>query len=153
MDVCQRNKDSLERFVELVWNRGAFESLRELIADDYVGYTPLSSAPVLGPGGVEERVGRCRLAIPNLYVKIDNLIGEADQVALSWRAAGSLARAPSADGLRYAGISVVRFLGGRQVQARTVWQRPARSRPPQPGERVAPAARLVSGADDTGEGV
>jgi ketosteroid isomerase-like protein len=124
MDICQRNKESVRRFIELVWNRGAFDSLGELLADDYVGYTPLSSAPVLGRTGVQERVGQCRLAIPDLYVKIDSLIGEADQVALSWRAAGSLARAPSADRLHYAGISVVRFLAGRQVEARTVWQQP-----------------------------
>jgi predicted ester cyclase len=126
MDIGQRNKVAVERFVEVVWNRAAFESLGELIADDYVGHTPLSRVPTRGPTGVQELVGRCRLAIPNLYVKIDSLIAEADQVAISWRAGGSIAHDPPVDGVTYAGISVVRFLAGRQVEARTVWQQSVR---------------------------
>ncbi len=124
--ISERNKAAVERFVELVWNRGALEFVSELIAEDYVGHAPSSAVPVRGPDGVEARVTACRLAIPDLYVKIDGLTAEADRVAISWRAGGGSDDGRRGSHVLYVGISAVRLLAGRQVEARTVWQQDVR---------------------------
>jgi hypothetical protein len=143
MSAPQQNKASLLRFVEMVWNRGALEVVEELIAADYVGYYPASQAPVLGPAGVKRRVVQCRLAVPELYVKIDGLIAEDDRVAIVWRAVGDhrghATASPPRPPMRYAGLSVVRLLAGKQVESRTVWQRDA----------TAPAPVLAAARDCT----
>lgn len=121
--ACQSNNEAIVRFVELALNCGAVEAVDELIAADYVGHWPPSTTPMFGPGGVARRVLECRRAVLDLYVKIDGLIAEDDQVAVIWRAAGARRKRHASPTLvRYGGISVVRLLAGKQVESRTVWQ-------------------------------
>jgi hypothetical protein len=85
---------------------------------------PGDGPAVVGPEGVRELVSRYRRARPSLYVKIEDQVAEDDRVATQWLATTSVSGAePIGAGDRRtpccAGISIVRFLAGKQVDSRT----------------------------------
>jgi predicted SnoaL-like aldol condensation-catalyzing enzyme len=122
--VSELNKQKVRLFVEAVWNEGRLELIDQLVAADYIGYFPCIQTPVTGPEGVSRLVSDQRRAHPGLSIKIEDQIAEDDRVVTCWRATTAAPRArPSAasDGRTpyCAGISVIRFLAGRQVDSRT----------------------------------
>jgi predicted SnoaL-like aldol condensation-catalyzing enzyme len=113
--ASELNKRKVVLFVEAVWNEGRLELIDELVAADYLGRVPCVDREVHGPEGVRRLVACGRRSHPDLYVKIDDQIAEEDRVATRWRAmTASNGGAP-----RYAGISVVRLLAGKQVESYT----------------------------------
>jgi predicted SnoaL-like aldol condensation-catalyzing enzyme len=111
--VSQLNKQKVQLFVEAVVNEGRLELIDELVAADYVGYVARLERVVNGPDGVRQLVSGSRRAQPGLYVKIDDQIAEEDRVVTRWHAltTGSAAH--------WTGISIVRLLAGKQVDAHT----------------------------------
>jgi predicted SnoaL-like aldol condensation-catalyzing enzyme len=114
--IADRNKAAVRRFVEEVFNAGRLEAIDELVAADYVGREPDVAAAVLGPQGVRRLVGERRRALPGLHVRVVDEIAEEDRVAVRWTATAAAGS--------WAGISVIRLLGGRQVDALTACERP-----------------------------
>ncbi len=122
--VSELNKRKVRLFVEAVLNDGRLELIDELVAADYVGHLPFVKPVVLGPEGVRRLVSSGRQAYPDLYIKVEDQIAEDDRVATRWQATTSVPGAHSSSpptGLspRYAGISIVRLLAGKQVDAYT----------------------------------
>jgi predicted ester cyclase len=122
--VSELNKRKVRLFVEVVWNEGRLELIDDLIADDYVGRVPCLEGGVLGPQGVRRLVAGRRRAHPDLHVKIEDQIAEDDRVATRWHATtkAAAARDGSASTGRTpccAGISIIRLLGGKQVDSHT----------------------------------
>ena len=120
--VTERNKEKVRLFVEAVLNEGRLELIEELVAADFVGHLTGVSSPAVGPAEVGRRVSSGRRAYPDLYIKIDDQIAEEDRVVVRWRATATpvlTASRPPARTLRWAGVSIVRFLAGKQVEART----------------------------------
>jgi predicted ester cyclase len=109
--VSELNKQKVRLFVEAVWNDGHLDLIDELVADDYVGRVPCAELAVLGPQGLRRLVSSQRRAHPDLYVKIDDQIAEDDRVVTRWQA-----RAPTPC---FEGISIIRFLAGKQVDSHT----------------------------------
>jgi hypothetical protein len=116
--VSERNKRTVRLFVELVWNEARLELIDDLIADDYVGRVPCLEIAVQGPQGVRRLVSSRRGAHPDLHVKIEDQIAEDDRVATRWHMTTNAAAARDAGG-RYAGISIIRLLAGKQVDSHT----------------------------------
>ena len=78
----------------------------------------------VGPEGVRRLVSSRRRAYPDLYIKIEDQIAEDDRVVTRWQAttsarAAHASRASTERTPRYAGISIVRLLAGKQVDAHT----------------------------------
>ena len=73
--------------------------------------------------GVRRLVSYGRRAHPDLYVKIEDQIAEDDRVATRWlattRAPTRATTAPTDHTPFYAGISIVRLIGGKQVDSHT----------------------------------
>ncbi len=113
MSVTERNKQKLRLFVEGVLNEGRLELIEELVAVDFVGQLTGVASPVVGPAELRRLVLRARRAYPGLYAKIEDEIAEEDRVVVRWRATDE------AGGARFSGVSIVRFLAGKQVDART----------------------------------
>ena len=105
--VSELNKLKVRLFVGAVINEGRLELIDELVTADYVGRLPCLRRVVRGPAGVRRMVSRRRSRYPDRYVWIDDQIAEDDRVAVRWRTPG------------YSGISIVRFLAGRQVESHT----------------------------------
>lgn len=124
MSVSELNKRKVRLFVQAVWNEGRLELIDELVAADYVGHVPCLKAKVLGPEGIRRLVSSRRQAHPDLYIKIDDQIAEDDRVVTRWHATTSASRPhasrdPTERTPRYAGISIIRLLAGKQVDAHT----------------------------------
>jgi len=124
-DVSELNKLKVRQFIEAVLNDGRLELINELVATDYVGRVPWAGHRVLGPAGVRQLVLVRRSAYPDLYVKIDDQLAEEDRVATRWHAAASPKTSADArkSAPRYAGISIIRLLAGKQVDSYTAWSR------------------------------
>jgi hypothetical protein len=105
--VSELNKLKVRLFVGAVINEGRLELIDELVTADYVGRMPCIRRAVVGPAGVRRMVSTRRTQYPDRYVWIDDQIAEDDRVAVRWRTPG------------YSGISIVRFLAGKQVESHT----------------------------------
>jgi hypothetical protein len=120
--VSELNKRKVRLFVEAVWNQGRLELIDELVAADHLGHVSCLTEPVVGPDGVRLLVSSSRHTYPDLYIKIEDQIAEDDLVATRWRATApepQFSQSPGRVG-RWAGISLVRLLAGRQVDAYTI---------------------------------
>jgi hypothetical protein len=122
--VSELNKQKVRLFVEAVWNQGRLELIDELVAPDFVVHVPGLDGTVLGSEGMRSIVSSWRSAHPGLYIKIEDQIAEDDRVALRWQATATVrdAHLPSPTERAapcYVGISVIRLLAGKQVDAHT----------------------------------
>jgi hypothetical protein len=118
--VTERNKQKVRLFVEAVLNQGRLELIEELVAADFVGHLTGVALPVVGPAEVRRLVSRGRSSYADVYIKIEDQIAEEDRVAVRWRATATGVGAPSGSspqGAHCAGVSIVRFLAGKQVDA------------------------------------
>jgi predicted SnoaL-like aldol condensation-catalyzing enzyme len=107
--VSELNKRKVQLFIQLVLNEGRLELIDELIAEDYVGYLPCLDIAVLGRAGVRRLVSDH----PDLQIKVEDQVAEDDRVATRWQAT------TEGGTPRYAGISMVRLLAGKQVDSHT----------------------------------
>jgi predicted SnoaL-like aldol condensation-catalyzing enzyme len=122
--VSELNKQKVLLFVEAVLNEGRLELIDELVAADYVGHVACLEPVVNGPDGVRRFVSIRRQAHPDLYIKIEDQVAEDDRVVTRWEATTSapqpqvssaaIERAPCC-----VGISIIRLLAGKQVDAHT----------------------------------
>lgn len=121
LTVTEHNKRKVQLFIESVWNEGRLELVDELVAADYVGRLSCLNAAVLGRDGVRSLVSGYRESDPNLFIKIDEQVAESDLVAVRWRAGAVPNADPSLIPTCHCwGISVIRLLGGTQVDSHTV---------------------------------
>ena len=124
--VSDLNKQKVRLFVEAVVNQGRLELIDELVAPDFVVHGPGLEASVLGSDGVRSLVSCWRNAYPGLYIKIEDQIAEDDRVVMRWRATAARdahLRGPTERTAGYVGISVIRLLAGKQVDAHTECRR------------------------------
>jgi len=120
--VSELNKRKVRLFVEAVWNQGELELIDELVAADHLGHVSYRQEPIVGPDGVRRLVSSHRHAYPDLYIKIDDQIAEDDLVATRWRASATPPQSGASTGRprSWTGISLIRLLAGRQVDAYTI---------------------------------
>jgi predicted SnoaL-like aldol condensation-catalyzing enzyme len=124
MSVSELNKRKVLQFFEEVLNEGRLELIDELIAKDFIGRVTCVASTLNGPEGVHRFVSHRRVACPDLYVKIEDQIAEEDRVVTRWRATARTPHAPAsrtsaAPTPRCAGITIIRLLAGKQVDAHT----------------------------------
>jgi len=119
--VSELNKQKIRLFVQAVLNEGRLELIDELVAADYVGQLPWAESTVVGRDELRRLLIAHRLSHPDLYIKIEDEIAEDDVVVIRWRATGTTSATRAAnDYLQWwSGISVIRLVAGRQVDAYT----------------------------------
>jgi hypothetical protein len=120
--VTELNKEKVRLFVEAVLNEGRLELIDELVAADFVGHLTGVQSPVVGRAEVRRLVSSGRRAYPDLHIRIDDQIAEDDRVVVRWRATAAPVVRPSRPPRRVvpvAGVSIVRLLAGKHVDART----------------------------------
>jgi predicted SnoaL-like aldol condensation-catalyzing enzyme len=124
MSVSEVNKQKIRQFIEEVLNEGRLELIDELVANDFIGRVGCVAFALNGPDGVRRFVSYRRTAWPDLYMKIEDQIAEDDRVVTRWRTTASGRCAPVQTASigpcgRCAGITIVRLLAGKQVDAHT----------------------------------
>jgi predicted ester cyclase len=128
MSVSDVNKRKVRQFFDEVLNEGRLELIDELVAQDFIGRVGCLAVALNGPDGVRRFVSCGRVACPDLYLKIEDQIAEDDRVVTRWRTTGRERHAPvqiaSIDPCgRCVGITIVRLLAGKQVDAHTTCTR------------------------------
>jgi predicted SnoaL-like aldol condensation-catalyzing enzyme len=124
MSVSDVNKQKVRQFIEEVLNEGRLELIDELVAKDFIGRLGCAVVALNGPDGVRRFVSGRRMACPDLYMKIEDQIAEDDRVVTRWRTTTRGPAAPVSTASigpcgHCAGITIIRLLAGKQVDAHT----------------------------------
>ena len=125
--MSEANKTLVRRWFEEVWNQGREETIDELFASTGVGYgLGDTEAPVHGPPGVKPFVRNLRGALPDLHMKIEDILAEGDKVTVRVTAegthkGGNLGVAPTGGRVHVEGIVIVRIANGQIVEGWNSW--------------------------------
>lgn len=82
------NQAVVRRLFESI-NHGDLDHLREVVAADVVDHNAIIFMQPEGPGGVEEGVRLLLVGFPDLQIRVEELIGEADKVVARFRLSGT----------------------------------------------------------------
>ncbi len=117
------NKALVRRWFEEVWNQGREQMIAQL-------RSPNTIATGLGEGGGESRghepfrafYSNMRHALPDLHIKIEDIIAEGDKVAVRITAEGThlgdgFGIAATARRVKFAGIVIARIADGKIAEA------------------------------------
>ena len=127
MSACQRptvigeeNKAMLLRVQEL-WNTGKLTLADEIFAGDFVNHDPISP-DVHDLKTYKEYITTVRTAFPDFHVSIDDMLAEADKVAVRWTATGThtgvlMGIPPTNKQATWSGMTIYRFAEGKIVEA------------------------------------
>lgn len=125
--MSEANKTLVRRWFEEVWNQGHEETIDELFAVNGVGYgLGDTEAPVQGPAGIKPFVRNLRGALPDIHMKIEDIMAEGDRVTVRITAegthkGGNLGVAPTGGRVRIEGIVIVRIANGQIVEGWNSW--------------------------------
>jgi steroid delta-isomerase-like uncharacterized protein len=120
------NKALIRRIFEEVIPAGDPAAMRDLVAPDFLDHDPLPGQPA-GAEGAEYVVSTMHTAHPDLQFTIDDLVAEADRVAIRWTLRGTntgpmLGRPPSGQPVELAAIVIFRIADGRLAERWAAWK-------------------------------
>ncbi len=121
MSASALNKLRVLQFFHEVLNDGRLELIDALVAKDFVGHISCVREAICGRDGVRHFVSGRRAARPDIYIHIEDQIADDDRVATRWRATTGMTQpgASSREATGCAGITIIRLLAGKQVDAYT----------------------------------
>lgn len=88
----QQNKEAVVRLIEEVWNKGNFQIVDQLIAPQYtIRHDPGDpwEGQTIDLATYKDRVQMSRDILPDQKFTIEDLVGEDDKVAISWKFTGT----------------------------------------------------------------
>ena len=120
MNTCDTSIEVVRRLMDQVWGEGRFDLLPDLIAPDYVAHLPIGDH--YGPDGVRIDIAGYRAAIPDLAVKIEELIRAGNTVVRRFTLQGTqrgylLGRDGHDRPVRLAGIGLDRLESGKLIES------------------------------------
>jgi steroid delta-isomerase-like uncharacterized protein len=74
--------------IEEIWNKGNLALIDELFATDYVFHSP-TGVDSHGLKEYKQRVSSVRIAFPDIYFTIDDVIAKGDKVVHRWSASAT----------------------------------------------------------------
>lgn len=119
-----QNKQLDRRAIEEVWNRGNYDVVDELVADDFVGHSATPDQEIHGPEGVKQFYMALRMAFPDIHFTIEDQIAEGDKVVTRWRAQAThlgefQGIPPTGNQGMITGITIDRIAGDKLVECWT----------------------------------
>jgi steroid delta-isomerase-like uncharacterized protein len=125
--MSEANKTLVRRWFEEVWNQGREETINELFAANGIGYG-LGDTDVTTHGPAEFKIfaSNLRGALPDIHMKIEDIMAEGDRVTVritveGTHKGGQLGVAPTGRRIRIQGIVVVRVANGQIVEGWNSW--------------------------------
>ena len=112
--------DIARRIVDEVWADGRLETIDELIADNFRGWTP-TNGEVKGREAFREQVKMYRSAFPNMTMVVDLITSDGEWVTTKWTASGThtgelMGMPATGKDVTVTGIEVDRIVGGQIVE-------------------------------------
>jgi steroid delta-isomerase-like uncharacterized protein len=121
--VESENKALIRRWFDEVWNQGRQEAIDQLRAPDAVA-TGLGerNARSEGPEPFKAFFTNLRAALPDLRVRIEDILAEEDKIAVRLSGEGThrgsgFGVAPSGRRVQVTGITIIRIADGKIVEA------------------------------------
>jgi steroid delta-isomerase-like uncharacterized protein len=119
------NVELARRWFEEVWNERRPEAVDEILTPECIGHT--DSGDMVGGQAFIENIYRPFLgAFPDLNITVEDMVSQADKVAVRWRAEGThcgegLGCPPSQRPVMIRGITWMKFQDGKMVEAWDCW--------------------------------
>ncbi len=112
------NKAAVRRYLDEAWNKGNLDIIDELMAPDYVRYTPTAQ---LDREGQKRRIAGFRQLFPDLHAEVDRILAEDDQVAFRIMMRGAdlgpvHVVAATGKAITITATDIVRFANGKIVE-------------------------------------
>lgn len=119
----EQNKELVRKTMEATWSKGAFETLKELLAPEYAFYYPSNSPNPVSREELIEFVKMYRKAIPDITMSIEELISTEDKIIIRFVERGTHIRefmGIPATGNKYevSGIGIIRIANGKVIEMR-----------------------------------
>ena len=117
--VNRANESVVRRFFEELWNAGDLAVVDSIVAPHHVHH--IGEVVRHGPEGVRQMVADLRAAFPDLHFVLEDVLSDADRVAVRWTATGTqtgpfFELAPTDRHVRWTGMDMVRLEGGLLVE-------------------------------------
>lgn len=119
------NKQLATRWFQEVWNERCDEAIEEIAAGDVTSYLE-SETHVHGTSAFKEFRDNMIQAMPDLNVRIEDVVCEGNQVVTRWLCAGThtgdgFGLKPTYRAIRFRGISWFRFRGNKLHEGWDSW--------------------------------
>jgi steroid delta-isomerase-like uncharacterized protein len=120
-------KSLIHRWFEEVWNQGREETVDELFSPEGVAYgLGDGSAEVRGPAGFKVFLRNMRAALPDIHIRIEDTIVQADKAVVRVVLEGThlgegLGLPPTGQRVTVSGIVIVRVAGSQIVEGWNSW--------------------------------
>lgn len=119
------NKLVARRFFEELWNKGNFDSIDELVAEDVLIQIRDEEA-LHGFDGVRDWVNTFRSGVPDLHFTIAEQIAEGDIVATRWTGTGThkgslMGIPPTGKTATVSGVNLFRIVDGKIAGVKSSW--------------------------------
>ena len=116
----EKNKATIRRHVEEVFNKGKLAVADEIISPDYIYHGPVGEFK--GPEGFKQMVTIARQAFPDIHFVIDDVVAEGDKVAVRYTLTGTfkgefMGIAPTGKKIKETSAYFYRFKDGKEVEA------------------------------------
>jgi predicted ester cyclase len=116
----EANKQNIRRHVDEIWHKGNMEAVDELISPNWVLRNPEGN-DITGIDGFKQMAISQRTSFPDIYFKIDNMIGEGDYVAVQYTSTGTFKNKmvdiePTGKKYEQPIVIIYRFESGKQVE-------------------------------------
>ena len=124
--AANKNKASVRRVIEEIYNQGNLAVADELYATNAVRYDPATPDVGRGPEFAKQIAIRYREAFPDLHLTIADMIVEGDKVVIRWASSGThqgnlQGIAPTGKNFSISGIHIARFADGKIVEEWVNW--------------------------------
>lgn len=84
--MSEQNKTLARRYAEEFWNGGRTDLFEEIVAQDAVSHSTLGDSDA---EGWKQGAAMMRNAFPDLHIKIDDELADADRVVQRWTISGT----------------------------------------------------------------
>ncbi len=116
----EKNKATLRRVAEEVFNKGNLSIIPELIASDYIYHSPLGDYK--GPEGFKQMVVETRTAFPDFHMKIDDMVAEGEKMAVRLTMTAThkgeyMGVPPTGKKINFTAAYFYRYKDGKEVEA------------------------------------
>jgi steroid delta-isomerase-like uncharacterized protein len=120
MSKEEKNKATLRRHVEEVFNKGDLSIADEIISPDYVYHGPLGEFK--GVNGFKQMVDGALKALPDIHYTIDEMVAEGDTIAVRYTMTGTfkgelMGIPPTGKSIKQTQSFFYHFKNGKEVEA------------------------------------
>jgi steroid delta-isomerase-like uncharacterized protein len=112
--------------MEEAFNAGNLDVVDELVAAGFVNHDAATPEPTVGPDAAKASIEGYRMAFPDLRIKVEDQIADADRVVTRWSAKGThqgelLGIPATGKQSTVTGITIDRIVDGRIAESWTNW--------------------------------